>query len=371
LNFRSTILFAILFCGNTTFSQTRFSVEIKFPLSIDLKTVTVSYHNGYKYQGFVLDTFKHTAKVAGISSLSYPMILVTSSSGGNFNGVFKRYVILKKNAKITFANRSDFLEDKLVNAVSILDFGESRFNEYAKTELDSIKNYLLSNRPYLNDSIPIYNKYIDLESNLKRRKWDFIKADQSLYSLWMFKDEFISDTNYSTDTLLSVYTSNYANKFSETPEAEQIISALNGRQSTVVGKQAPLFISHDYNGRKIDLSKFRGNKYVILNFWATWCGPCMEEMPVIDSIFRMHSDKEIEIISISLDRDFEKCKQVIQREQMLWTNIINDPRLENAFGNSPGIPQVYLVDKAGKIIYSRSESEDYDLQKLLHIIEGL
>jgi hypothetical protein len=97
----------------------------------------------------------------------------------------------------------------------------------------------------------------------------------------------------------------------------------------------------------------------------------MEEMPVIDSIFRMHSDKEIEIISISLDRDFEKCKQVIQREQMLWTNIINDPRLENAFGNSPGIPQVYLVDKAGKIIYSRSESEDYDLQKLLHIIEGL
>ncbi|WP_336518155.1 TlpA disulfide reductase family protein [Pollutibacter soli] len=371
MKFRTAILFAILFLGYTSASQTKFNVQIEFPFSIDLKTVTVSYHDGLKYRDVFVDTLNHTVRVNGNSNLSYPIILITSGSEGNSDKVFKNYVILKKNAKITFANRSDFSEDKLLNAVSMLDFGESRFNEYAKTELDSIKNYLLWNGAYLNDSVAIYNKYYDLLSNLKKRKWDFVKSDQSFYSLWMFKDDFIYDTNYDKDTLLNVYASHFASRFSKTPEAKQIISALNERQSTFVGKQAPLFISHDYNGRKIDLSKFIGEKYVILNFWATWCEPCMAEMPVIDSIFRMYSGKGVEIISISLDRNFEKCKQVIQKQQMNWTNIINDPRVEKAYGDPNGIPQVYLVDKTGKIIYSKSESDDGDLQKLLLVIREL
>ena len=132
-----------------------------------------------------------------------------------------------------------------------------------------------------------------------------------------------------------------------------------------------MFSSKDINGDRIHLSNFRGNKYVLLNFWATWCVPCVAEMPVLDSIYKQYSNKDIVIISISQDRNREKCLKAIQKLKMNWINIINDPVVEGAYGNNPSLPQVYLIDKSGNIIYSRTEKEDYDLKKLLLLIQQL
>ena len=94
-------------------------------------------------------------------------------------------------------------------------------------------------------------------------------------------------------------------------------------------------------------------------------------MPILDSIYRQYSNKEIVIISISQDRNREKCLKAIQKLQMNWINIINEPIIEVAYGNNPSLPQVYLIDKSGNIIYSRTEREDYDLKKLLFLIQQL
>ena len=92
-------------------------------------------------------------------------------------------------------------------------------------------------------------------------------------------------------------------------------------------------------------------------------------MPTLNSIQKLK--KDVAIISVSLDRNKELCLKAINRLQMDWVNIINDPIMESVFGNPQDIPQVYLIDKQGKIIYSRTEEKDYDLNKLFTLIKSL
>lgn len=133
---------------------------------------------------------------------------------------------------------------------------------------------------------------------------------------------------------------------------------------------APLFSAIDLKGDSINLIKFR-NKYVILNFWASWCKPCITEMPILDSIYNYYSKNKIVIISVSQDQNRDNCINAILKYQMNWFNIFNDSMVNSAYGNNPAIPQVYLIDKTGKIIYSRTDDKDYDLKKLISIVKKL
>ncbi len=94
-------------------------------------------------------------------------------------------------------------------------------------------------------------------------------------------------------------------------------------------------------------------------------------MPALDSIYKYCSKNKIAIISVSQDQNKENCLKAIQKYQMNWMNIFNDPMVNNAYGNNPALPQVYLIDKTGKIIYSRTDDKDYDLNKLIGIVKKL
>ena len=133
--------------------------------------------------------------------------------------------------------------------------------------------------------------------------------------------------------------------------AQQVNKATGGNW---VGKEAPDFSMPDVNGKEVKLSSFRG-KYVLVDFWASWCGPCRTENPNVVKTYNQYKDKNFTILGVSLDRPGQKDKwlKAIQDDKLAWTNVS-----DLQFWNSPvvalygfdGIPFNVLVDPQGKVI---------------------
>ncbi|MEQ1860152.1 MAG: TlpA disulfide reductase family protein [Chthoniobacteraceae bacterium] len=106
------------------------------------------------------------------------------------------------------------------------------------------------------------------------------------------------------------------------------------------------------DGRQVDLAKMRG-KVVLIDFWATWCGPCIAELPHVIETYGKYHDKGFEIIGISFDSDRAALVRMTAAKQMSWPQFFDGKGWKNAFGTRFGIraiPTMWLVNKQGKLV---------------------
>jgi peroxiredoxin len=124
-----------------------------------------------------------------------------------------------------------------------------------------------------------------------------------------------------------------------------------------IGKEAPTFNLPDLDGHHVDLSTMRG-KVVLLDFWATWCAPCIEEMPIIEKIENDYKERDLEVWGISVEKSDHVTEWMLGRERKLQTLI---DRSENASKQYrvQGIPSIVVIDREGKIVsyYLGNQSE--------------
>ncbi|HWB92443.1 MAG TPA: TlpA disulfide reductase family protein [Puia sp.] len=132
-------------------------------------------------------------------------------------------------------------------------------------------------------------------------------------------------------------------------ELEQRIDALT---SIVPGSMAPDFTENDVNNKPIALSSLRG-KYVLIDFWASWCHPCRMENPNLVKQYQLYKDKGFQILSVSLDDNAGKWKEAIARDGLPWLHVSDLQGWNNAACKLYAIravPSSFLVDPQGKII---------------------
>lgn len=164
-----------------------------------------------------------------------------------------------------------------------------------------------------------------------------------------------------------VYYATLSVTYKNTSYATKIVKALEAKNLTALGKPAPDFTQPDTAGKPVKLSDFRG-KYVLLDFWASWCIPCREENPNVVSAYQKYHDKGFTVLSVSLDQAGKKDAwlNAVHHDGLIWTQVSDLQFWANAAAKLYGIqaiPQNFLIDKEGKIIAVNIKGDE--LQKTL------
>ena len=153
-------------------------------------------------------------------------------------------------------------------------------------------------------------------------------------------------------------------------QAEKGLERRSSLKSEGPRHMAPDFTLKDADGKPVTLSEFKG-KVVLLNFWATWCGPCKIEIPWFKDFQKTYKDKGFTVLGVAMDDEgWEAVKPYIMAKQVNYPVVVADAQTDTKYGGIESLPTTFVIDKNGKIanvhigLVSRQDYEN-DIEQLL------
>jgi peroxiredoxin len=199
-----------------------------------------------------------------------------------------------------------------------------------------------------------------------KKSLGYFKANKtsllSLYSFNRFTTFFADYSKVEKDfALLPAWAKN-------SPDGQIIRAKIEGAKSSQVNTKAKAFEQLSSTGQKINLENYQG-KYVLLDFWASWCAPCRIEHPNLIKMYEQFKDKNFEIISVSLDSERNNWLNAIVKDKITWMQISDLKGQKNEIAVQYGvqsIPTNFLINPKGVIVDKNLKGEQlYERLKLL------
>ncbi len=357
---------SLYFITINLFSQLNFTIRLN--KGLDPNKIKIFYSDGSVKKFINLDFINNAALTSeAIQSRYARIIIMYPDKLGNLPG--KCFLVSKKKSFIKFNEVADTIFDKLSNYESrnIIDVTKNniytKLNKFTEKEL---RYFNIISKINNNNKTDSTTKLVnETYEKLALKQLQFIKLNGKEY---FFFEKFIQDIvpTLKSKNLLELYevfNTIFPTSFKESYEGKSAKAFLEGNLNVKIGMKCPQFKTIDYLGNELNSEKLKG-KYYLLSFWATWCGPCLKEIPQLKNIRTLYSEDKLSIISISRDTDSSKFITGINKYNMNWINVFHDPIMENLFGEKP-IPSLYLVDRNGKLIFSSWEKNIEELDTIL------
>ncbi|MBY0426908.1 MAG: TlpA family protein disulfide reductase, partial [Cytophagales bacterium] len=198
--------------------------------------------------------------------------------------------------------------------------------------------------------------YLNYSSNIKR----LIKASGSSFMALVLASKLDTEQDFALlDSLAKEFTST-------SPGSSYTVNfrkSLDRIRCTIVGQPVCEISLTDNKGVLSNLSDLRG-KYVLLDFWASWCVPCRKENPELVKVYNKYNSKGFEIYSVSIDEVKEAWLGAIEEDKLTWKQVSDLKGWEGTTAvqyNLEAIPSNFLLDKEGKILYKNLDAKQLDL----------
>jgi cytochrome c biogenesis protein CcmG/thiol:disulfide interchange protein DsbE len=151
------------------------------------------------------------------------------------------------------------------------------------------------------------------------------------------------------------------------PAADNL-AAKTETPAPIVYRRAPSFTRIDLNRRQVSLADYRG-KVVLLNFWATWCVPCLSEMPRFVAWQQEYGGRGLQVIGISMDDEEQPVRITYQKYRLNYPVVMGDEKIGEMYGGIFGLPVTFLIDRSGKIRFKHEG--DTDIKTIESEMRGL
>lgn len=277
--------------------------------------------------------------------------------------------IILENGDINLEINKDTIQKSIIGGTP----NNEKFYEYNKSSQEIINRMLKfqeENQAKLvasqqkNDTI-VYKQLMDqygkFQDEMNLHSKDFVTKNPKAFISVLLLENFLL-RNYLTPVEIKEMYDKLDVSIRETKSGKNIKTMLEAMSSVEIGSVAPDFSAPSPDGKVISLKESMG-KVTLIDFWASWCGPCRQENPNVVAMYNELHDKGLNIIGVSLDKegDMQKWKDAIAKDGLTWNQISNlkhwkEPIAEQY--NVKSIPATFLLDASGKIVAKDLRGEE-------------
>ena len=372
---RLLIVFLLLTGTSVLAQEKKFVLNGSLPVSTKKYTVLLSWNNGNDGEEVkVINgkfTIKGTITKPGIASLMLQEISVKKKTFNRLEFEQNSLNLFIDTGIITVSTKT-FLWDADVKGSSVVnDYQNYQQKIKQLLRLESRFGEVYDHYQKLNKkqaAIKVFDLYTGMQVLYYDEQFAFVRENpSSLVSLYLTQEAVGNEMDAAKGEPMFLMLSP---ALQNSEEGKQLKERITIGKKTMVGVKAIDFSQPDMNGKMISLSSFKG-KYVLVDFWASWCGPCRAESPNLVKAYSKYKEKNFEIFGVSLDQSKDKWLKAVNDDQYTWTQVSEVKGWETAVAQEygiEGIPFNILVDPNGYIVARNLRGEALE-KKLKEIIK--